>query len=278
MKKISVLLLCAATVCASCGEDIESKARGLLDEARTASDAQDYGKARLLLDSIKNTYPKAFKTRREAIKLSREVEYGEQSRSMAFYDAQLKQLTEQRDKLLGNFVLDKDTRYQDEGYYMLPSQTLKNNYGLTYLRAQVSEKGVAVITSVYRGNKAIEHKAVRLSVGDTYVECDVPLHRYNSKHLGVVSERLDFQYGKDGGIMDFIVSADGDIKVELSGRGKFEYTLRKSDVEATAKVLELAKVLQSIESVSAMRAEASRHIEFIERSKERFEIEEPQND
>ena len=203
MKKISILFSCVALMCASCGEDIESNARGLLDEARVAYEAKDYGKARLLLDSLKNTYPKAFKARREAIKLSRDVEYGEQTRSVTFYDEQLKQLTEQRDKLLTDFVLEKDTRYQEEGYYMLPSQTLKNNYGLTYLRAQVSEKGDAMITSVYRGNKAIEHKSVKLSVGDTFVECNAPLHKYNSKHLGIFSERLDFRYGQDGGIMDF---------------------------------------------------------------------------
>ncbi len=276
MKNISILFACAAFMCASCGEDIESKARGLLDEARVASEAKDFGKARLLLDSLKNTYPKAFKARREAIKLSRDVEYGEQTRSITFYDEQLKQLTEQRDKMLAEFVLEKDTRYQDEGYYMLPSQTLKNNYGLTYLRAQVSEKGDAMITSVYRGNKAIEHKSIKLCAGETFVECNAPLHKYNSKHLGVHSERLDFRYGQDGGIMDFILSAEGEIKVELSGRSKVEYTLRKSDAEAVAKVLELSRVLQSIERISAMRAEASRHIEFIERSRERFEIEEPE--
>lgn len=277
MKNISILFACAAFMCASCGEDVESKAKGLLDEARVASEAKDFGKARLLLDSLKNTYPKAFKARREAIKLSRDVEYGEQTRSITFYDEQLKQLTEQRDKMLAEFVLEKDTRYQDEGYYMLPSQTLKNNYGLTYLRAQVSEKGDAMITSVYRGNKAIEHKSIKLCAGETFVECNAPLHKYNSKHLGVHSERLDFRYGQDGGIMDFILSAEGEIKVELSGRSKVEYTLRKSDAEAVAKVLELSRVLQSIERISAMRAEASRHIEFIERSRERFEIEEPEN-
>lgn len=278
MKKISILLLCATVVCSSCGEDIESKAKGLLDQARTASEAKDYGKARLLLDSLKSTYPKAFKARREAIKLSRDVEYGEQTRSITFYNEQLKQLAEQRDKMLSDFVLEKDTRYQEEGYYMLPSQTLKNNYGLTYLRAQVSEKGDAMITSVYRGNKSIEHKSIKLSAGETFVECNAPLHKYSSKHLGVYSERLDFRYGSDGGIMDFILSADGEIKVELSGRSKVEYTLRKSDAEAVAKVLELSRVLQNIERVTAMRAESSRHIEFIERSRERFEIDEPEKE
>ncbi len=271
-KKITIFAL-AALLCASCGEDVERKAQALLSEARIANEAQEYDKARLLLDSIKSTYPKAFKTRREALKLSREVEYGQQSRSVRFYDEQLDTLTAQRDKMLTEFVLEKDTRYQDEGYYMLPGQTLKSNYGLTYLRAQVSEKGVAYITSVYRG-KAIEHTGVRLSAGDTFVECTEPLSRQSSKHLGVTSERLNFRYGADGGIMDFIVSAQGNINVKLTGKHPVSYTLRREDAEAVVKTLELAKLLRSIESVQAMRAEAARHIEFIERSRERFEGEE----
>ncbi len=270
MKKKFAIFACAAIFCVSCGEDIEHKAQALLSEARVASEAQEYDKARMLLDSLKATYPKAFKARREALKLSREVEYGQQSRSVRFYDEQLAGLKARRDSMLAEFVLEKDTRYQDEGNYMLPSQTLKSNYGLTYLRAQVSEKGVAYITSVYRG-KAIEHTGVRLSAGDTFVECTEPLSRQSSKHLGVTSERLNFRYGADGGIMDFIVSAQGDINVKLLGKSPVSYVLRRSDAEAVAKALNLAQVLQSIESVGAMRAEAARHIEFIERSRERFE-------
>lgn len=270
MKKNLTILALAALFCASCGEDIERQAQALLGEARIANEAQEYDKARLLLDSLRATYPKAFKARREALELTREVEYGQQSRSVCFYDEQLASLTAQRDSLLREFILEKDTRYQDEGNYMLPSQTLKSNYGLTYLRAQVSEKGVAYITSVYRG-KAIEHTGVRLSVGDTFVECTEPVSRQSSKHLGVTSERLNFRYGADGGIMDFIASAQGDINVKLTGKHPVSYTLRREDASAVVKTLELAKVLQSIESVQAMRAEAARHIEFIERSRERFE-------
>lgn len=276
MKKIFSILACAAFMCVSCGEDIERSAQALLNEARTASQSKDYDKAKILLDSIKTTYPKAFKTRREALKLSREVEFGQQSRSLNFYEEQLKQLVAKRDNMLGEFVLEKDTRYQEKGNYMLPTQTLKSNYGLTYLRAQVSEDGVAYITSVYRG-KAIEHKGIKLSAGDTFVECSEPLHRYSSKHLGITSERLDFRYGNDGGIMDFIASTKGEINVKLlAGKNSVSYTLRESDAQAVVKVLALANVLQGIVTTTAMRDEAARHIEFIERTKERFEVPEEQ--
>ena len=41
--------------------------------------------------------------------------------------------------------------------------------------------------------------------------------------------------------------------------------------EAIAKVLELSKVLQAISNAKEMRDEAVRHIEFVEKTREKFE-------
>lgn len=273
MKRIFISAAFAALVCLSCGVSMEEKAHDLVSQAGVAYEAKDYNKAKLLLDSVKNTYPKAFKARREALKLSRDVEMGEQLRSFEFYENELSRLVLHRDSLLNGFVLEKDKRYQDVGNYMKASQTIKNNIGNTYLRAQVDENGVATISSIYRG-KAISHVAVKVTAGDTYAECNAPFNKYTSKHLGVTTERLDFRYMQDGGIMDFIAGASAPITVELSGKGKYKYRLRSEDAVAITEIMELAKVLQTIDSVKNMRDEAERHIEFLKRNKERFETKE----
>ena len=264
-------IFAAALISVSCGEDIERSAQALIDEARAAYEVQDYAGAKLLLDSMKSTYPKAFKARRQALQLSRDVELGEQERSLSYYTKQLEQLEQTRDNMLAAFVLDKDSRYQDIGYYMLPEQTIKNNVGNSYLRAQVSEKGVAMITSIYRG-KAISHTTLRVSCGDSYAVCEAPKSKYSSKHLGVTTERISYVHGEDGGIMDFVANGDGPFTVELSGKGKFNYTLRKSDAEAVKSVLELTRVIQAVESMRELRDEAARHIEFVKRSKEKYDV------
>ena len=69
--------------------------------------------------------------------------------------------------------------------------------------------------------------------------------------------------------MDFVAIAQSPITVELLSDKPFKYTLRSSDADAIAKVLELTKVLQSLENAKEMRAEAERHIEFILRSREK---------
>lgn len=271
MKKISVFVAVAATVAiVSCGESIENSAQQLVDEARVAYEAQDYNSAKLLLDSAKRTYPKAFKARRSALQLGRDVELAEQQRSVEFYNSEIANLEARRDALLPQFVLEKDKKYQDVGNYMIPSQTTRNNVGNSYMRAQVDENGVATITSVYRG-KAATHTGVRLSVGDNYTECSTPFNSYKSRHMGVTTERLDFRYGQDGGLMDFVAISQEPITVELLAEKPYKYTLRRSDAEAIAKVLELSKVLQAISNAKEMRDEAERHIQFILRSKEKFE-------
>lgn len=269
MKKITTTIAVASLLAiVSCGENIEKSAQLLVDEARAAYEAQDYITAKQLLDSAKRTYPKAFKARRAALYLGRDVELAEQQRSVEYYNGEIAALEARRDALLPQFVLEKDKKYQDVGNYMVPSQTAKNNIGNSYLRAQVSENGAATISSIYRG-KAISHTGVKLSVGDNYAECNTPLSRYKSRHMGVTTERLDFSYGGDGGLMDFVAIAESPITVELLGDKPFKYTMRSSDADAIAKVLELTKVLQSLENAKEMRAEAERHIEFILRSREK---------
>lgn len=271
MKKVSFFLIFAASFFLSCGDGPEQKAQALVAEAVEAFETQEYGRAKMLLDSVKSTYPKAFKAHREALKLSRDVELGEQNRSLDYFNAEIAVMSQRRDSLLPGFVLEKDRRYQDTGNYMKASQTVKNNLGNTYLRAQVGENGVATLSSVYRG-KAMSHNRVRVTAGDTYVECDSPFNTYSSKHLGVTTERLDFRYKQDGGLMDFIAASSSQpITVELSGKGTHKYRLRGEDAIAIAEVLELAVVLQAIDSLNGLRDEAHRHIEFLKRSKERFE-------
>lgn len=271
MIKQFLMLLTAVLLLASCGESMEQRAQALVDEARSAYEAQDYNKAKMLLDSVKKSYRKAFKVRRQALRLSRDVELAEQRRSLDFYDEQLSTLYAVRDSLLPQFVLDKDSRYQDVGNYITPSQTIKNNVGVTYLQATVNEKGVAKLSSFYRG-KAIRHNTVRVSSGENYAECNEAASKHSSKHFGVTSERLDFIYGKDGGLMDFIASASGNVAVQLTGDGKHSYTLRSEDVAAITKILELSRALQSIEQMKEARAEAERHINFLMRSKEKYDV------
>lgn len=263
------LLLLLAAVFLSCEDSVEKPAMELLEEARKEYAAGNYNMARVIIDSLSLTHPKAYKTRRDAELLRREVLLEEKRRDVIFYDETLVSLMAQRDSLVQGLAYSKDSRYQDAGVYSASLQAMSLNPFNNFLRATVKENGDAYITSFYRG-KRIAHKNVTVSSGDSFVSCSVPFLTRSYKERGVYNERLDFKYGSDGGIMDFVAASGGPFKVKLDGgSGAVEYTLRHDDVLAISHVLELAKVLKAIEETKGMSEEAKRALDFLQASQER---------
>ena len=267
MKKLHMLLLFVATfLFFSCEKSIEEPARILLDEAKELYACDDYNSARAFIDSISITYPKAYKTRREAEILRREVMLKEKRRDVEYFTSMYNMLSERRDSLVTEFVFNKDAQYQDMGYYTAPSQAIALNPFNSFLRASVKENGDAYLASYYRGAK-ISHKTLRVSSGDSFVVCDQPFSSRSYWYLGVYNERRDYQYGSDAGVMDFIASATSSVKVELMGeQGKYEYVLRSEDVKAIKRVIELANLLKMTEEAAEMRNEAQRALDFLIKS------------
>lgn len=270
MKKIHLLLLFVATALFfSCEKSVEEPARKLLAEAKELYAGNDYNSARSLIDSISVAYPKAYKTRREAEVLRREVMLKEKQRDVEYFTTMYEMLTERRDTLVADFVFNKDAQYQDMGYYTMPSQAIALNPFNCFLRASVKENGDAYLASYYRGAK-IAHKTLKVSSGDSFVTCDKPFISRSYWYLGGYNERREFRYGADNGIMDFIASATEPIKVELFGdQGKYEYILRDEDVTAIKRVIELSNLLKMVEEARSMRDEAQRSLDFLIKSQQR---------
>lgn len=271
MKKIIFSAIVAASVFVSCGESVESKADALLQQAVTAYETADYQTAKILVDSMRTAYPTAVDSRRSALSLMRKVEIAEQQRSLNHCNEMLSTLKSERDSLLQGFLYEKDARFQSEGSYIVPSQSNNLNVYNSFLRARVTESGTVYLTSLYRG-KAIAHKGVKVSAGESFASCDKAFSSRTYRNLGMNNERLDFVYGEDGGIIDFISAAqNSQITVELSGsKSKYSYVLRADDAKAIARIAELSRLLKSIVEYENMAAEAKRHIEFVERTRERF--------
>ena len=265
----TVLFAAAALFAFSCVSNVEDPAEALLSRARVEYENGKYNNTRVLLDSIKIVSPKAYKTLREAEKLRREALKKECERNVAFYEAELQSLIATRDSLAATFDFNFDRRYQNKGYYTVPSQAMSQNVYNNFLRASVHEDGAMYLTSFYRG-KSIRHKSVKLSAGDTYVECDKPFLERNYKDLGVNNERRDYKYGEDGGLVDFLLVTEGVIEVELSGaNGKANYTLRSADAAAIRKVLALSQAIHAVKKVEDLLGEARYMLDFLKKSEAR---------
>lgn len=268
-------LIAVVVLATSCGESLEEKADRSLQSARESYEKGDYSNAKMQLDSIKILYPKAFNVRRAALDLMREVELAEQQRNVACCDSVLAVKRSELDTMLeSGFTFEKDSKYQEVGNFMVASQAPMKNLNNSYLRGQVDENGIMTVTSIYKG-RPISHNKVKVSANNSYAESDNPISTYSSKHLGVTTERVDFRFGKDEGIIGFIVlNGDKSIKVELSGKSNYTYTMRKEDVEAFTSLYNLSMLLRTIKELETAKQEAERHIEFIKRNKQRSEANE----
>lgn len=269
MKRFTILLF-AGIIFASCGNS-EKQARGLLDEAGRAVEQQNYTRAKMLVDSIRAAYPKAFDVRREAIALRQRADLLEQQRTIAYLDSMEAVAASMLGDAEKGLVMEKDTAWQEVGNYMSPQHSVEKTHGRSFLRPQVDERGDMSFTSFYCGT--IGHDRVRVECGSEFAESGTTSDTYSSTNLGVPLEQATFDKSSGGDVCAFIARHAGDrIFVKFVGSRSYRNEMSRADKEAFVRVYKLAGVLSSIENIKAMRKEALRKIEFVKRKMEESDI------
>lgn len=105
-------------------------------------------KAKLQIDSIRILYPKAFEARKQGVKLMQQVDLKEQRKSLIYLDSMMVVKQAQLDSVKGNFVLEKDTAYQEVGNYFYPTQTVEKEYR-PFILARASERAGGNVPYLY---------------------------------------------------------------------------------------------------------------------------------
>ena len=266
MKKIGLSAILALSVLAGCSDDGEKEARIRLQKAEAALQQDNFSEAKLQIDSIKMLHPKAFEARKQGIKLMQQVDLKEQQKTLVYLDSmmQVKQL--QLDSIKGNFVLEKDTAYQEIGNWFYPTQVVEKNVGRSFLRAQVSELGEMALTSIYCAGGKLNHTSVKVSVGDTFAETPMTKDSYTTTDLGRTIEKADYKVGEDGGVAGFIVAnADKNIQLTFIGDKTWRTAMQKNDHKAFVELTELARILSGMEEIRKQQKEANLKIQFVTR-------------
>lgn len=268
MKKV-ILLACLCCTLFSC-EDVEKKAGEKLQAAREAFELGNYNEAKILIDSIKMLYPKAFETRHAGIGLMQEVELKEQEKSLVYLDSMLQAKQKDFDAIKGKYTFEKDAEYQNIGNYLHPSQVIEKNLHRSFLRFQVDENGVMSMTSIYCGAHNIHHVAVKVTAPDgSFAETPAAKDSYETTDLGEKIEKADFKLGEDGNVMGFLyLNKDKNIKVNYQGERPYSITMTAADRQSLASVYELAQLLSSMTEIKKNMEEANLKIEFVKKKME----------
>ena len=269
MKRYGLSVLLALTVLSGCGDGGEKEAQKRLQKAEIALQQDNFSEAKLQIDSIKVLYPKAFEARKQGIRLMQQVDLKEQQKTLVYLDSmmQVKQL--QFDSIKGNFVLEKDTAYQEVGNWFYPTQVVEKNIGRSFLRAQVNELGEMSLTSIYCAGGKLNHTSVKVSVGDTFAETPMAKDSYVTTDLGRTIEKADYKVGEDGGVAGFIVAnQDKNIQLQFVGDKTYRTTLQKNDRKAIVELMELSRILSGMEEIRKQQKEANLKIQFVTRKME----------
>lgn len=250
----------------SCNSD-EKKAEELFQRAESSFATGDYSLAKLQIDSIRTLYPKAFEVRKAGIKLMQQVDLQEQQKTLVYLDSVMAVKQASLDSIKGNFVLEKDTAYQEVGNYFYPTQTVEKNIGRSFLRGQVNERGEMSITSIYCAGGKLHHRAVKVSVDDLFAETPISPDRYETTDLGKAIEKADYKLGSDGGVIAFITANQDKkrIRLEFIGDRNYKTTMQPNDIKAIAELSRLAQILSSIEAIKKEQNEANLKIRFVNR-------------
>ena len=266
MKKIGLSAILALSLLAGCGDGGEKEAQVRLQKAEAALQQDNFSEAKLQIDSIKMLHPKAFEARKQGIKLMQQVDLKEQTKTLAYLDSVLLVKQEQLDSIKGNFVLEKDTAYQDIGNYFYPTQTVEKSLGRSFLRGQVNELGEMSLTSIYCAGGQLHHTSVKVSVGDLFAETPISKDSYETTDLGKTIEKSDYKVGEDGGVVGFILAnQDKNIQLQFIGDKTYRTAMHKNDRKAIVELAELARILSSMEEIRKQQKEASLKIQFVSR-------------
>ena len=258
-----------ALMLTACSQD-KQKAESLLQRAESSFQQGNFSEAKLQIDSVRVLYPKAFDARKSAIKLMQRVDLEEQKRSLAYLDSMMAIKQNSLDSIKKNFVLERDTAYQEIGNYFHPSQVVEKNVGRSFLRAQVNERGEMSLTSIFCAGGKLHHTAVKVSSQDAFAETPVSNDSYETTDLGRAIEKADYKLGNDGGVIAFIV-ANRDarsLKLEFMGDRSYHTVMYSNDIKAIAAVNDLARILSAMEEIRKEQKEANLKIQFVTRKME----------
>ena len=266
MKKTGLSALLALSVLAGCGDGGEKAAQLHLQKAEKALQMEMFSEAKSQIDSIKVMYPKAFEARKQGIKLMQQVDLKEQQKTLVYLDSAMQVKQAQFDSIKGNFVLEKDTAYQEIGNWFYPTQVVEKNVGRSFLRGQVNELGEMSLTSIYCAGGTLNHTSVKVSVGDTFAETPMSNDSYTTTDLGKTIEKADYKVSEDGGVVGFILTnQDKNIQLTFIGDKTYRTVMQKNDRKAIVELAELARILSGMEEIRKQQKEANLKIQFVTR-------------
>ena len=261
MKKL-ILAVCTVVLC-SCTDSVEREANEYLVLAQEAYQKGAYEVAREKIDSIRSKFPKAFETRRAALKLQQDIDVAEAQQAVEETDKIIQAKTGVVERMKEQLVLEPITG--TVGNYVSKAQTV-DKIDHAMLRAQCDEHGLLSLTSVYPGS--LDHHAISVSCNGQEVHVPASDARFTAESHGQPLEEVVYSNDREAGVSAFI-SEHMNEAITLTFYGAKEakkVVMRPEDVKAVAEVYDFYVQLKTLNDARVRYADACEKIKFVHRN------------
>ena len=253
----------------ACNSD-KKQANAYLENAQRLYEHGEYALAKSNLDSIKALFPKEFAVQKQGLQLRRTIEVKENEQNLILCDSLLKIRLIEAETMKTGFLFEKDPEYDDTGKYMDKSQKIEAKLQSSCIRIYVNESGELFFSSVYHGNRPIQHSKLKVSLtnGDYAETLQIPHDgglNYSFVDDGRTTEIVTYTSGKDNGVINFIYgNKESVLKAELLGKEKYTFTISATDKEVLVKTVDFAVVLADIDKLKKEIEKSTQRLRYLE--------------
>lgn len=267
MMKSQYLLILLTLVAAGCSNE-DKKAAEMYAQAERYYDEGNYYTAKLWIDSIEASYPKAFDVIRDGMVLQCRINRKVYEHDLVMTDSLYNMAKHSLEELKPLFELTRETEYQTERNYIYKKAHTGSVIKASGLRAQVTESGDFRLISIYTGSHPINHTGIRIVSPDgSYCATDaVPYdgaRNYRFTNDGKTTEIVTYNKTQCYAVAELIVlSSNRKLTVDYTGGKKYAIPLDKNTCLAIAETYRLAQVLSLTDSLAKRREYGIRQLEI----------------
>jgi len=193
------------------------------------------------------------------------IAYCQAKQNLHYSDSLLQLLLPQTDPLLRSFVYSKNEKAEDHGHYVHRSLQTTSNTTRNFLQAYVSDNRIASVQSYYYGSRQQHQRALRLTIGEDYINKEGSNHAFNVEGW---HEILTIEGDDAIQLLSFIANhTDDRIRVSSIGDQQVVYYLTSSEKQALADTYRLSVLMRDIDALERAIHVASLQIQKYEKKR-----------
>ena len=174
-------------------------------------------------------------------------------------DSLLQTLIPEVEPLMKLFRYEKNEKYEDNGYYVHRLLRTEGNTTRNFMQAMVADDRRLIVRSYVYAARAVNQKALQLSVGEFFVEAEGSNHVFEAEGVHEIMS----VFGDDALRLLQFVDANRDERIRVQAAPDIVYYLTKDEKQALSDTYALAALMKQIHDLEESIDRCNRQAEVL---------------